>query len=164
MLALMLAVSGLALGGCDSTPAKDDPASTADSATPPADTATPPANDAAGQIDVKVVIDISKAVAEQNETALLLKEKDGELITYNVTVPEGSTVLEVLRASGAVVGTTAASFGEYVSSINSLAEGAVSAESGWTFFVNGEFATEGASTLKVNPGDEILWQYVTSWE
>jgi hypothetical protein len=111
-----------------------------------------------------VVIDVSAAVEEGNATAAEFESALGADKRFELEVPEGSTMLEALRATGLSVVTEKASFGEYVTAINLLESGALGPESGWTFLVNDEFALEGADAMKVNDGDVVTWRYVTKYE
>ena len=75
-----------------------------------------------------------------------------------VEVPDGSTVLDVLKASGVEFESSDGSYGAYVTSIDGkAAEG----NSGWTYSVNGEQPTVGCGEYEVADGDVVTWEYVS---
>ena len=115
---------------------------------------------------VTITVDITAAVEDDDPTAIALAlEYGANTRTFEVKIGEGATVLSSLKDSEFVVATkSSGSMGEYVDAIDGLASGAVSAESGWTYTVNGEMVLEGADSLQVHDGDVIVWTYVTSWE
>lgn len=84
-----------------------------------------------------------------------------------VEIEEGDTVLKVLKKlmkeNKIQMETSGSGDSEYVKGINNIYEFDKGPQSGWTFYVNNEMATEGAGKLKVNDGDIIAWVYVTDW-
>ena len=118
----------------------------------------------AASIEVVVVLDISAAVAENDPTALELEKTQGAEAAYQVKIPEGGTILDALVSSGAEIGMTSSTMGDYVSTINGLASGSVGSESGWTFLVNDEMVMESADVATLSAGDTVKWQFVTSFE
>lgn len=88
---------------------------------------------------------------------------EGESTTYDVEVPEGSTVYDALVATGADVNASDSDYGMYVEGIDGLASGDYGDMSGWMFEVNGEMAEVSCSELEVADGDEIVWTYVTEF-
>ena len=75
-----------------------------------------------------------------------------------VEVADGSTVLDVLEASGVPFESSDGSYGAYVTSIDGrAAEGS----SGWTYSVNGEEPTVGCGEYKVADGDVVVWEFVS---
>ncbi|MCL1879817.1 MAG: DUF4430 domain-containing protein [Actinomycetia bacterium] len=148
----------------NSTTTEGTEGSTAGSSTATAETTGADTQEATGQ-EVTVTVDVSAAVAADNSTAKnIAAEKGGASFVLKVPVESESTVLAVTKASGLDVTTNSASIGEYVTAINGLASGAVSAEAGWIFNINGEMAMDGADVAKVKAGDRIDWQYVTSFQ
>lgn len=88
---------------------------------------------------------------------------EGESTTFDVDVPEGSTVYDALVATGADVNASDSDYGMYVQGIGGLAGGDFGDMSGWMFEVNGEMAEVGCSQLEVADGDAIVWTYVTEF-
>lgn len=86
-------------------------------------------------------------------------------VAYPVTVAQGGTVIDAMRAlaaSGAFTftGREYPGLGFFVDSIN----GQVSAGGKyWVFYVNGVSATVGAGATEVHAGDTIEWRYEKSY-
>ena len=120
---------------------------------------------------VFINVDITAAVELNDPTALaLIEEKggvnaDGKAIySLVVNIVDGSTVLETAQASDLVIATGSSSFGDYITSIDGLADKLVTPESGWTYTINGEMGMGGAGVDTVKNGDVLDFIYVTSWE
>jgi len=80
---------------------------------------------------------------------------DEENKTASYTGVVGETALETLQ-SLTVVQTQSTSFGDQVTGIeNMLSEDGINF---WAFYVNGEFANEGAGTFMPEDGDQIEWR------
>jgi hypothetical protein len=82
-----------------------------------------------------------------SDNGVVLAKKD-------VTVTEGDSVYDVIKASGVTfVGKT------YISSVGGLSEGDVGAKSGWMYSVNGAFPSIGVTLYKVKSGDFVQLRY-----
>ena len=114
-----------------------------------ADSATGAAQEQQATVAVSVTIDATAG--------------EGESTTFDVDVPEGSTVYDALVATGADVNASDSDYGMYVQGIGGLAGGDFGDMSGWMFEVNGEMAEVGCSQLEVADGDAIVWTYVTEF-
>ena len=66
----------------------------------------------------------------------------------------GSTALEVLKTLADVT-TEDSSFGEFVTGING--QQADGSSEYWSFYVGGEYASEGAGTYQTTDGEQIEW-------
>lgn len=104
------------------------------------------ASDASGQ----------PAAAEQ-QAQLSVTQKVGDE-EKTVEVADGSTVLDVLTASGVPFESSNGSYGAYVTSIDGKAAGS---STGWTFSVNGEQPSVGCGECKVANGDVVTWEFVS---
>lgn len=96
--------------------------------------------------------DQSSLETTQQQSTLSANE-DGTVVTYDAVV--GVTALETLR-SLTEVQTQNSDFGEFVTGI-----GGVDADSNtqyWSFYLNGEYASEGAGTLVGSDGDTFEWR------
>lgn len=82
----------------------------------------------------------------------------GYFLDTTLTLPEDATVYDVLVATGLPFGGN----GEYVRSINGLAEFAVGPGSGWMFSVNGNVPMVPCGSYVLGDGDYVRWYYVTS--
>ncbi len=107
-------------------------------------------NDAAGAVQtitVSVYIDSSRAEPYGYPSCL------GDM---TVSVEQGSSVLDALKATGLAIGATNSG---YVSSISGLAERACGSASGWLYYVNG--VSPGGSCAKyiLTGGEKIEWIY-----
>jgi len=67
----------------------------------------------------------------------------------------GSTALEILK-SGLDVTVEDSSFGEFVTGINGVE--ADSSKEYWSFYVDGDYAPEGAGTYQTTDGEQIEWK------
>ncbi|HCF48906.1 MAG TPA: hypothetical protein DER60_01405 [Syntrophomonas sp.] len=91
-------------------------------------------------------------------------DQSGELLygpnefTVSKSNPWGLTVMGALDASGADYTTGTWAWGEYVNSIEGVAN---SGEGGWMFAVNGTPATRVAEEQEIDEGDKIIWYYAT---
>lgn len=91
--------------------------------------------------------------------------KNGIIFSQEVPVYSGDTVFDILSRSMKEEGIhLEASFTpmyktNYIEGINNLYEFDAGELSGWMYKVNGSFPNYGASEIKVNPGDTIVWLY-----
>ncbi|MCL2632763.1 MAG: DUF4430 domain-containing protein [Coriobacteriia bacterium] len=116
---------------------------------------------------ITVNVDISAAVELEDPTALAIAEdKGGSVYSVEIGIREGDTLLTALQnaAPDIIVGTTSGSWGTYISSIDGLAEKAVTNESGWTYLINEEWSLVGADGDEVADGDIIDFTYITSYD
>jgi hypothetical protein len=95
-------------------------------------------------------------------TAVVTVQGTGGTTTYNVSVPVGATVsdLMVLARKQGLSYTTKqfGGLGAYVNSINGLSED-TNAGMYWVYRVNNVKATAGISTKTLNRGDSLQWRY-----
>ena len=95
--------------------------------------------------------------ASEQQAHISVTQKVGDA-ERAVEVADGSTVLDVLEASGVPFESSDGSYGAYVTSIDGkAAEGS----SGWTYSVNGEEPTVGCGEYKVADGDVVVWEFVS---
>ena len=78
--------------------------------------------------------------------------------SQQVTVAAGSSVYDVLAASGIPFSASGGAFGAYVTAINGRAAGP---NTGWTYTVNGAQPNMSCSSYEVSIGDAIVWEFVT---
>lgn len=78
--------------------------------------------------------------------------------SQQVSVAAGSSVYDVLAASGIPFSASGGAFGAYVTAINGWAAGP---NTGWTYTVNGAQPNVGCSSYEVSSGDAIVWEFVT---
>lgn len=78
-----------------------------------------------------------------------------------LSIPAGSTVYDALKATGASVNARSTVYGMYVAGINGLAEKEYGAQSGWTYYVNGQFADRACDCWRLSEGDYVKWVYVS---
>jgi hypothetical protein len=75
--------------------------------------------------------------------------------SVTVSLDEGATALDALRATGAVTGVRSG----YVYTIDGLAEKKTGPTSGWLYAVNGAVPGVGANTYTLYQGDTVQWYY-----
>lgn len=80
----------------------------------------------------------------------------------SVSLDQGATVYDALKATGVSMNASNTQYGIYVSSIGGLAEKEHGATSGWMYSVNGVTPMTACSNYKLSNGDRIIWYYVTS--
>ncbi len=85
-------------------------------------------------------------------------DESAALFQEEMAVDEGTTALGALKATGLDVTVEESSYGPYVTAIGEVA---AEANSGWTYTVNGEEPTVGASETILKEGDQLTWNFVT---
>ncbi len=80
----------------------------------------------------------------------------------SVSLGQGATVYDALKATGVSMNASNTQYGIYVSSIGGLAEKEHGATSGWMYSVNGVTPMTACSNYKLSNGDKIVWYYVTN--
>ncbi len=99
-------------------------------------------------ITVSVTVDASKVGAGSSSAT--------------VSVAQGATVYDALKATGVAMNASNTQYGIYVSSIGGLAEKEHGSTSGWMYSVNGVTPMTACSNYKLSNGDKVVWYYVTS--
>ncbi len=99
-------------------------------------------------ITVSVTVDASKVSAGSSSAT--------------VSLAQGATVYDALKATGVSMNASNTQYGIYVSSIGGLAEKEHGATSGWMYSVNGVTPMTACSNYKLSNGDKVVWYYVTS--
>ena len=77
-----------------------------------------------------------------------------------LTFAEGATVYDALCGTGLSINAASTAYGVYVAGINGLAEKEHGAMSGWTYYVNGVYASRSCSSYVLSDGDSISWVYI----
>ncbi len=103
-------------------------------------------NNTTDTISVSVYIDSSRAVPYGWDSCL------GDT---TVTVADGSSVYDALKATGLAIGGSSS----YVASISGLAERACGSGSGWLYYVNGVSPGCACSQYTLSGGEDIKWIY-----
>ncbi len=104
-------------------------------------------------------VDSSVQQTEQQATGpvgvsdTVVVSEDGKSVTY--VGETGKTALEILQG-GAEVTTESSDFGDFVTGINGVE--ADSSKEYWSFYVDGEYASEGAGTYQTMDGEKIEWK------
>jgi hypothetical protein len=91
-------------------------------------------------------------------TVTIKIERDGNVQTLEMPeVSQGTTLEAVMRRVTeppvAMRGTAATAF------VESIGDQDTSGSEGWTFLVDGEFATQGVGVTKLNPPTTVTWKY-----
>lgn len=81
-------------------------------------------------------------------------------VNSEVSLTDDSTALTVLQEACSDVTVEDSSYGPFVTSINGLSNGDKGSQSGWTYTVNGDYATESAGDYKIENGDVVVWSYM----
>lgn len=83
----------------------------------------------------------------------------GGVSTEEVTISEGGTVFDALRATGASISGN----GTYIRGINGLSEFQGGPRSGWFYYVNGVRPNVSCGSYVLSGGEAITWLYVNDW-
>ncbi len=113
----------------------------------------------------KVTTDSTKSTTAKATTAATEAKKvcyitiEGYCSGKEMSLQGGDTVYSILCRSGAAVSGS----GHYIKGINGRFEFDEGPGSGWTYYVNGSKPTVGCGSCSVKAGDNIRWDYVTSY-
>lgn len=81
---------------------------------------------------------------------------DGYILkNESLTISEGSSVLDLLKASSLIINASNHVLGPYIKSIEGITED----KGGWIFSINGEFPHTSISNISVENGDEVVFHY-----
>ncbi|MCM2371742.1 DUF4430 domain-containing protein [Aporhodopirellula aestuarii] len=142
-LSMMVCVAALGISGCRSeAPAvvaePDQPASDVDAST-------------TGSVTIEIVSPETEATENETEDELMLAD--------DFDVAEGATVEDVMKEIQSpeivIVGSGLTAFIQSIDGVET------DGSRGWTYTIDGEFATEGIGSTEVTPGQTIRWQFTT---
>lgn len=151
LLAAMLALSTLTLAGCSGSDASSSASASSSSASAQASSSAASSSSAsasASDADVQVTVNI-----------VFPDDADKENVSEAVGMPEGSTVLDALEEVDSSIVVSDSQYGPFVEEIGGVANGSRGASSGWTYTVNGEYATDSAGDHKLAEGDVVEWTF-----
>ena len=114
--------------------------------------------------DVYLSVSCSIVFADGNDGLLdkSVKEilpQDGGIFSATVSAKKKQTVYELIISVMRDNKIHCESSRGYIKGINNLYEKACGEESGWVFFINGEFSSAGANMIYVKENDKIEWFY-----
>lgn len=104
----------------------------------------------AGQAAEDIVVPVSITMPES---------VGAEPKTIEVTVADGSTVLQATEAAGWDVQVENSDYGKFVTSINGIANGSEGDASGWVYTVNDEQVMEACDVRQLTAGDSVQWSF-----
>lgn len=104
----------------------------------------------AGQAVEDIVVPVSITMPES---------AGAEPKTIEVTVVDGSTVLQATEAAGWDVQVEDSDYGKFVTSINGIANGSEGEASGWVYTVNDETVMEACDVRQLAAGDSVQWSF-----
>lgn len=107
----------------------------------------------------------STSVERKTVNAEITVDTGVKISTFSATVPVGGSVLDALKEVGnknnfSVSGKEYPPYGEMVVEIDGVNNG--KDNKFWGYYVNGEYAKEGASVKKLEEGNKILWKFESS--
>ncbi len=113
------------------------------------------------RVDVKKPSGGSGSTVKTITAYISVKDPEGDTFLKKTaySVESGTTAFGLLMETGLDVETTRSVYGEYVSSIQGLAEFDDGKESGWTYKVNGRMPDYSASSYILSRGDYVEWIY-----
>ncbi len=121
--------------------------------------AEPPVTTAPQSAQITFSVRCDTAVAAGNEIALAIAPDGVILSERTVPITGNTTVFDITKDAGLVLGYRDSGYGTYVYSINSLAERAAGAMSGWIYLVNGQSMQQSCSSYVLEDGDTVEWVY-----
>ena len=104
----------------------------------------------AGQAAEDIVVPVSITMPES---------AGAEPKTIEVTVADGSTVLQATEAAGWDVQVENSDYGKFVTSITGIANGSEGDASGWVYTVNDEQVMEACDVRQLTAGDSVQWSF-----
>lgn len=104
----------------------------------------------AGQAAEDIVVPVSITMPES---------AGAEPKTIEVTVADGSTVLQATETAGWDVQVENSDYGKFVTSINGIANGSEGDASGWVYTVNDEQVMEACDVRQLTAGDSVQWSF-----
>lgn len=110
-------------------------------------------------ISVTISVDCSRAVAQGNQIAQAVSQNGMILGKTSLTLSKEASAYDALKETGLVINANKSAMGMYVISIQSLAEKMCGGESGWLFFVNGEYISSSCDKCILQDGDVLEWIY-----
>ncbi len=108
----------------------------------------------AGQAAEDIVVPVSITMPES---------AGAEPKTIEVTVADGSTVLQATEAAGWDVQVENSDYGKFVTSINGIANGSEGDASGWVYTVNDEQVMEACDVRQLTAGDSVQWSFYVGY-
>lgn len=78
--------------------------------------------------------------------------------TYDI---DNNTCYEILKQTGLKIEEKKNAYGMYIVAIDEYKESAEGPNSGWVYFINGEYAPCASDQYYLQDGDEILWKYTS---
>ncbi len=127
-------------------------------ATTQAPTTSPPTTQPE-TIRVSLSVECINAYNAGNEVAIAVSNGGWILGDTAYTLQNGATVYDLIINSGLAVGARSTGYGQYIYSIQSLAEKAVNGQGGWLYFVNGSSPGYGVDSYVLSPGDSVQFSY-----
>ncbi len=110
-------------------------------------------------ITVYMSVNCQKAIEKNNEIALAIAPDGVILNKKSFSLNKGASVYDLLKESDLIIGAKGTAMGYYVYSIQSLAEKACGAKSGWIYSVNGTVPSKSCSNYTLKDNDVVCWQY-----
>ena len=104
----------------------------------------------AGQAAEDIVVPVSITMPES---------AGAEPKTIEVTVADGSTVLQATEAAGWDVQVENSDYGKFVTSINGIANGSEGDASGWVYTVSDDQVMEACDVRQLTAGDSVQWSF-----
>lgn len=108
-------------------------------------------NSGTGSADKRFIISITVDASEHGNV----------YFSENVTLDEGTSVYDALKATGLSTNARDTQYGVYVAAIGGVAEKSAGGESGWKYSVNGAEPGTSCSNYILKSGDVIKWKFVT---
>lgn len=153
--AAMLAVFVcFAMAGCSSGSSSSSSASSAANVAP-AQPSSSSASAAAGDMTVDVDLMQSVTSPEAPDSVNQFAEEN-----MSVSVSDGATALDALKATGREIDTQGEGDNLEVSSIGGLVKGDAGASSHWEFSVNGQVITASPAVYTLSNGDKVTFNFV----
>lgn len=109
-------------------------------------------------------------VFEEETVYFAIGIQDEEKLIFElapVSIKKGDTALSVLKSltkeKKIHMETSGKGDSEYVKGIDNIYEFDKGPQSGWIFYINGEFSSQSAGKTVLKDGDMVEWVYITEW-
>lgn len=107
------------------------------------------------------IVSTNAQTSESQSIGLILQEPGGEK-KQAIVIPKNSTVFDALaiasKQNGFSLKTKQYPFGIFIDELDGLASDKLTGQY-WTYSINGQFASVGASSYVAKDGDIITWRY-----
>lgn len=153
----VISVAAVLCLGCLMVGCGQDGASSGSSSSSTSQSASASSSSQAKAGDITVHVSLLEDVAKPEDVDTPLQFSEEQI---DVQAPEGSTALEVLKATGREFETNGTDNDTEVIAIGGLENGDAGAGSRWVYAVNGNTMDASPAVYALSDGDQLTWSFV----